>query len=408
MKKIFKLILLLIVTILSFSTVKVKAAQKMVCIYNKVEYTYTEPVTGNKKKGTSDAIMLEQDENGNIKIYKNSTTEINESWREISDAPNTIYKKVYDTESYVNKEFTSCPSRMSYSQSIASNNSVGGRGSNDYTVTNTITFSDETPSNISIDKQGYIYKELFDSNLDENSQNIDELTCFYEASWFESATMLSQTSDGNITVFRRRKVAQGDIDWVDSHQELDFYGTQKCGVTRTDGSHYLSCCPAYVSFKLFNSNTIFLNDNKTAGNDNSRVDTFDENWFDLKDKFLNGIIIDPTIPDTESFTCGLLLGDPSVSTTPAYYLSIAFNVIKYIAIILLIVLSVIDFISAIASQDNDIINKTVKKTITRVILCAVIFILPFLINFALKILNDYQENVGLCGIGTTNNLGGGK
>ncbi len=94
--------------------------------------------------------------------------------------------------------------------------------------------------------------------------------------------------------------------------------------------------------------------------------------------------------------CKSMLGDPQTNGTPAFYLVIAFTIIKYVAIILLIVLTIMDYASAVASHDNDMIKKATSKAILRAILCIVIFLLPTLIEFVLKYLNE--RAVGLCGI----------
>ena len=94
--------------------------------------------------------------------------------------------------------------------------------------------------------------------------------------------------------------------------------------------------------------------------------------------------------------CETLLGDPDVEGTPAYYLVFVFSVIKYVAIVILIVLSIIDFVGAVASHDNDILKKVVRKTLIRAILCVVIFLLPTIIEFILKYFAD--NAAGLCGI----------
>ncbi len=110
---------------------------------------------------------------------------------------------------------------------------------------------------------------------------------------------------------------------------------------------------------------------------------------------------DPTI--TEINDCVTLLGSPKTEGTPAYYVSVAFRVVKYVAVGLLIVLSTIDFISAIMSQDKEILNKTITKVVKRFVLCVVIFILPTILDLVLQYINDsqYLEQVklGLCGIG---------
>ena len=110
---------------------------------------------------------------------------------------------------------------------------------------------------------------------------------------------------------------------------------------------------------------------------------------------------DPTISEIND--CVTLLGSPKTEGTPAYYVSVAFRVVKYVAVGLLIVLSTIDLISAIMSQDKEILNKTATKIVKRFVLCVVIFVLPIILDLVLQYINDsqYLEQVklGLCGIG---------
>lgn len=100
----------------------------------------------------------------------------------------------------------------------------------------------------------------------------------------------------------------------------------------------------------------------------------------------------------ENITCNTLLGDPHDEdhSDPAFYILIAFKVIKYVSIALLVVLSTIDFVGAIASSDNDILKKTINKILKRFILCILIFLLPTLIEFILQYM--YDQSVNLCGI----------
>ena len=104
---------------------------------------------------------------------------------------------------------------------------------------------------------------------------------------------------------------------------------------------------------------------------------------------------DPTIDEQ---TCESLLGDPSPSDgakkTPAYYLNFIFKVLRYIAIILLIVLSTMDFVTAVAAQDDDSIKKAFNKAIKRLILCVVIFVLPTLIEFILQFI--HTKSIEIC------------
>lgn len=95
--------------------------------------------------------------------------------------------------------------------------------------------------------------------------------------------------------------------------------------------------------------------------------------------------------------CESLLGSPTVYGSPAFLLNKAFQVVRYVAIILLVALSVFDFVSAITSNDENAIKKATSKTIKRAIICVIIFFLPLLIELILKYLDDQANS--LCGIG---------
>ncbi len=97
--------------------------------------------------------------------------------------------------------------------------------------------------------------------------------------------------------------------------------------------------------------------------------------------------------------CESMLGDPTASGTPAWYLSQAFKILRYVAIALLVVLTGMDFISATASHNEDELQKVLKKAAIRIVICVVIFLLPLLIEFILSIIND--KAVDICINATT-------
>ncbi len=112
---------------------------------------------------------------------------------------------------------------------------------------------------------------------------------------------------------------------------------------------------------------------------------------------VNGNPYGTTSNSTEvSSECTSMLGSVNTKGSPAYYINFAFKVIKYIAIVALIALSTMDIVKAITSQDQDVMNKTIKKIGTRAILCVVIFVLPTIIEFILQFVHEQQLN--LCGI----------
>ena len=102
------------------------------------------------------------------------------------------------------------------------------------------------------------------------------------------------------------------------------------------------------------------------------------------------------LPNVQDLNCNLLLGDPtdSENLSPAYLLTYAFKIIRYVAIILLVVLTIMDFVSSTASQDADSVKKSVEKAITRVILCLIIFLLPYIIEFVLNFI--YKRAMSIC------------
>ncbi len=104
--------------------------------------------------------------------------------------------------------------------------------------------------------------------------------------------------------------------------------------------------------------------------------------------------IEPELPNITE--CSLLLGKPEDPGTPAFYLLTAFHIIKYVALVLMIVLSVMDFTGAIAQQDKDVMAKILKKLMKRFILCIIIFLLPYLLDILLNYLVERQTD--LCGL----------
>ena len=86
----------------------------------------------------------------------------------------------------------------------------------------------------------------------------------------------------------------------------------------------------------------------------------------------------------------------NVNKPPAYYLQFAINLIKYIALIILLVLTIIEYAKAIASSNQDAIKKATMNTIKRIIIAAIIFVLPMLIEFLFEVLGIYSATT--CGI----------
>ena len=129
-----------------------------------------------------------------------------------------------------------------------------------------------------------------------------------------------------------------------------------------------------------------------------KIDDFEQDNKDLENAIESLINdVDINIPVASENTCFGYFGDVKVSGTPAYLLNAAYNVIKYIALVLLFVLSVVEIVKAISSGKSEDTKKAVSNSVKRLIIVVIIFFLPILISFIFDILGISS---GTCGIGT--------
>lgn len=96
-----------------------------------------------------------------------------------------------------------------------------------------------------------------------------------------------------------------------------------------------------------------------------------------------------------SDTCDSIFGDPGCDKCPAYWMQWILNLMKYIAIIALLVLVVVDFLKAMVQNDKDAIKKAGMNAAKRFIFCVLIFFLPIIVEFIMSLFGAY----GTCGIG---------
>lgn len=66
--------------------------------------------------------------------------------------------------------------------------------------------------------------------------------------------------------------------------------------------------------------------------------------------------------------------------------------LKYIAPVLVIILGIIDFIRALAAQDDDAMKKAQGRFVKRLIAAALLFLLPLIIDYILNIFNLYDSS----------------
>lgn len=120
-----------------------------------------------------------------------------------------------------------------------------------------------------------------------------------------------------------------------------------------------------------------------------------------KDKILSGSISssgDATV-NSNGLDCESMLGNPkdNVKKPPAFYLQTIFDLMKYAAIIILIVFSVMDFMGAVTSQDDNAIKKATSKLMIRIVLCIVLFVFPIILELIFQLIDVYSPTT--CGIG---------
>ena len=90
--------------------------------------------------------------------------------------------------------------------------------------------------------------------------------------------------------------------------------------------------------------------------------------------------------------CDSYLGNPGTKGQPAYYLQFVFNLMKYAAIVLLFVMSGIEFGKAVFSNNQDAMKKAINNSVKRLIIAVIIFFLPILIEFLLKVVGVYSPD----------------
>lgn len=74
-----------------------------------------------------------------------------------------------------------------------------------------------------------------------------------------------------------------------------------------------------------------------------------------------------------------------------------FNLIKYLTPVLIIGLSVVDFVQATGASDDDALKKAKDKFVKRLVIGVIIFLLPYLIDIILQLIEDYYPS-STCGI----------
>lgn len=93
--------------------------------------------------------------------------------------------------------------------------------------------------------------------------------------------------------------------------------------------------------------------------------------------------------------CTSYLGSPDNVDHPAYWLQKILDIMKYVAIIALLVLVILDFIKATVNNDKDALIKAGSTSMKRFIYCVLLFFVPTIVKLVLELFGIYSN----CGIG---------
>lgn len=102
----------------------------------------------------------------------------------------------------------------------------------------------------------------------------------------------------------------------------------------------------------------------------------------------------PSNPELED-ECDAIFGDPDdpKKESVAYWIQWILNIIKYVAIVILLVLSTVDFFQAMVKNDKSELKKVGIKTLKRFIYTVLIFFLPIIVEMILKLFGVYCPSV---------------
>lgn len=98
----------------------------------------------------------------------------------------------------------------------------------------------------------------------------------------------------------------------------------------------------------------------------------------------------PSTAFTASDKCTAVFGnDITDPNTVGYWIQLSLDIIKYLAIIALIVLSTFDFVKALVAQNDDALKKAYKTAIKRLIYCVIIFFIPGIVKLLFTVMGWY-------------------
>lgn len=367
MKKKYKALLLIITIVLFLKIDIVFAAKELVCIY---------------KGGTQNSpTMLVQDAEGNFTVkynyYGDGTNKNDKDWYNAS-ADHKVTLVFDDTNSYKNGELTSCPPYVQHPAFTAYK----------------LEFHDKK----GVFRLDYSLIEEYEGTLDENnykqsfdkkdySEEINNTTWIAKCPYYDDNGTLDATlyfnRDKYIMVPENSLTHKitADFSLYDLLEVYDRRG--KCPTLYGDYNCYANIGSTFCYSEYALERSYSNSDQVKPGTDSEINDP-------------NTSINNPTLDDPCSSLLGSATCESGENCEPAFYIQAVFNVMKYVAIILLIVLSSMDFLGAVTSSDDGAMKKAMNKCIKRLIICVIIFFVPTILEYIFTWVKVYTPST--CGI----------
>ena len=124
--------------------------------------------------------------------------------------------------------------------------------------------------------------------------------------------------------------------------------------------------------------------------------------YEGEDNIFEGGVDDGTSDNIElppialgKLTCEDLFKDGDTYNNTWQLLSTTLRFMQYLGIILATVLSIVDFVKVVPTQDKDAINKASKKAVTRLVIAIIIFFVPIILDFILDLVGFSNPTCGL-------------
>ena len=192
---------------------------------------------------------------------------------------------------------------------------------------------------------------------------------------------------------KNEKEIEHKVSFIDSDGDCSFFGSEtKCDtnsfhITLDENPYFegyiSSTCPAVIP--KVNIKIEKIVDLKNSTHDHIVSKTINHNYV--------SIYIDSNVsPDNDRTSCGFLGNETS---KVVLFLQKIFKYIKIIIPVLIVVLSIADFIKVIGTGKDDDMKKAINRFVKRIIIAIAFVLIPFLISLIINISGVTSEYSGI-------------